>query len=178
MDDIMIVEMIVSLILGLIFGFATAAVREKKGYGRNWFWFGFFCGMVPLIIACAIPEKQDPYATYIPGGLERAMEQNTYSEPQQSVFTDEEFVKKTIGEGGWQCACGRANPGYVSTCSCGRNKRGNDASGQGYAAKAAARAQQQKSLDAELKKLAMLLDAQVITQQEYESGVRELLGKK
>lgn len=42
MDDIMIVEMIVSLILGLIFGFATAAVREKKGYGRNWFWFGFF----------------------------------------------------------------------------------------------------------------------------------------
>ena len=89
-----------------------------------------------------------------------------------------EFVKKTIGEGGWQCACGRANPGYVSTCSCGRNKRGNDASGQDYAARAAARAQQQKSLDAELKKLAMLLDAQVITQQEYESGVRELLGKK
>lgn len=28
-----------------------------------------------------------------------------------------------IPVGGWKCSCGRANAGYVSSCSCGKNKR-------------------------------------------------------
>ena len=160
----------------LIWGFATAGVRDKKGYGRNWFWFGFFLGLVPFIIACAIPERKTE--SDLSGEVERLLSVNGSSEPNQSVFAGEDYVQQTVEAGGWLCICGRANPGYVSTCSCGRNKRQNAVSGQDYAAKAAARAENQQKIDSELKKLAMLLDAQLITQEEYESKVRALLGKK
>ena len=169
-------RLILAFAWSLIWGFATAGVRDRKGYGRNWFWFGFFLGLVPFIIACAIPERKTE--SDFSGEVERLLCVNGSSEPKQSVFAGGEYVQQTVEAGGWQCICGRANPGYVSTCSCGRNKRQNDASGQDYAAKAAARAEMQQSIDSELKKLAMLLDAQVITQEEYESGVRSLLGKK
>ena len=49
---------ILSIAWALIWGFATAGVRDRKGYGRNWFWFGVFLGLVPFIIACAIPERK------------------------------------------------------------------------------------------------------------------------
>ena len=29
----------------------------------------------------------------------------------------------TYSDGSWQCTCGRKNMSYVSTCSCGKNKR-------------------------------------------------------
>ena len=171
---------ILGIAWALIWGFATAGVRDRKGYGRNWFWFGFFLGLVPFIIACAIPERKTESDLF--GEAERLLSVNGSSEPNQSVFAGEDYVQQTVEAGGWLCICGRANPGYVSTCSCGRNKRQNAVSGQDYAAKAAAkaaaRAENQQKIDAELKKLAMLLDAQVITQEEYESKVRTLLGKK
>lgn len=167
---------ILGIAWGLVWGFATAGVRDRKGYGRNWFWFGFFLGLVPFIIACAIPERKTE--TDLSGEVERLISVNGSSEPKQSVFAGEDYVQQTVEAGGWCCDCGRANPGYVSTCSCGRNKRQDDTFDQDYAARAAARAEKQQSIDAELKKQAMLLDAQVITQEEYEARVQALLGKK
>ncbi|MBQ7146890.1 MAG: SHOCT domain-containing protein [Lachnospiraceae bacterium] len=39
------------------FGFATKKVIENKGYRENWFWWGFFFGLIALIVAFSKPEK-------------------------------------------------------------------------------------------------------------------------
>jgi hypothetical protein len=88
-------------------GFATAAVRERRGYGRRWFWFGFFLGLIPFIIACSIPAKrEDPQDV-----LNRLL-----AEQATRNYTAD-------NTNGWQCSCGRTNAVYVSTCSCGLSKR-------------------------------------------------------
>jgi hypothetical protein len=133
--------------------------------------------LVPFIIACAIPAKQDPFQTYPPGELERLLAGQKTGETGQSQFSNEDYVKKTVAAGGWQCSCGRANPAYSSTCACGLNKRQSDPS-VGYAAKAAERTRQQQALDAELKKYQVMLDSQIITQEQYEAKVRELFNKR
>ena len=97
-----------SLIWSLVWGFATAAVRERRGYGRRWFWFGFFLGLVPFIIACCIPAK--------PEG----------SHDQEMRLQAEHY--RTDNTRGWQCSCGRTNATYVSTCTCGLSKRQLDSS--------------------------------------------------
>lgn len=114
---------IISIAWSLIWGFATAGVRDRKGYGRRWFWFGFFLGLIPFIIACAIPEKKYDVDSVTPGELNRTLAANGGSEPHQSVFANQNYVQNTVSGGGWQCSCGRANPTYVSTCTCGLNKR-------------------------------------------------------
>lgn len=172
----MIIELVVSLIVSLIFGFATASVRESKGYGRNWFWLGFFFGLVPLIVACAIPARQY-YEPYAPGGLNRSMASNAPAEPGRSLFADDDYVEKTVADGGWQCSCGRANPAYVSTCSCGMGKRQNDPAGSDYAVVAAKREAKQQALASEFRKYKMMLDSQVISQEEYEARIKELSRK-
>lgn len=104
---------IFAIVWGLAWGFATAGVRERKGYGRRWFWFGFFLGWVPFIIACAIPAKPvDP------------------DEERDRLLADQEARKYHAGNvSGWQCSCGRVNATYVSTCTCGLGKRQNAVSG-------------------------------------------------
>ena len=37
--------------------------------------------------------------------------------------TEKDKDKKIITDGGWKCTCGKTNYSYVSTCSCGKNKR-------------------------------------------------------
>ena len=37
--------------------------------------------------------------------------------------TEQDRNRKIISDGGWKCTCGKTNYSYVSTCSCGRNKR-------------------------------------------------------
>lgn len=98
------------LIWSLAWGFATAAVRERRGYGRRWFWFGFFLGLIPFIIACSIPAKPD--------------------ENDPSIVAQEENYRfqNTVAGGGWVCSCGRTNAAYVSTCTCGLGKRKNNSS--------------------------------------------------
>lgn len=145
-----------AVIKGLIWGFATAAIRNKRGYGRRWFWFGFFLGLIPFIIACCIPAKPvDP------------------SEERDRLLANQKardyLARSTVAGGGWQCSCGRVNAAYVSTCTCGLGKRQNDTSGS-LTAKT-----EQQVLDTELKKYAMMLDSQVISQAEYDAKVKELM---
>ena len=149
-----------SLIWGLIWGFATAGVRDRKGYGRRWFWFGFFLGFIPFIIACAIPEKQEDYGYYSNYNAMNLLrsQQNDYRYPGN------------IDGGNWQCACGRVNASYVSTCTCGVNKRQCAVPVEATPAQTAL--QQRNS---ELRKYAMMLDSQVISQAEYDAKVKELL---
>lgn len=85
--------------VGIIFGVATNKILENKGYSDNWFWFGFFCLGVALIVAACKPECK-----------------TTYSTPS--------FMKSQNGPtgNGWKCSCGIYNPSYMTTCECGKNK--------------------------------------------------------
>lgn len=102
--------LLICLAWSLGWGFATAAVRERRGYGRRWFWFGFFLGLIPFIIACAIPKKPEEYSPYNPN----ADLTHILGSQQEKILT---------GGDGWQCSCGRSNAAFVSTCTCGLSKR-------------------------------------------------------
>lgn len=145
-----------SIAWSLIWGFATAGVRERKGYGRRWFWFGFFLGLIPFIIACAIPARPE----------------DSYDEAMRSLADQKALNYLADNASGWQCSCGRTNAVYVSTCSCGLGKRQSSNSGE-----QAVRTSYQ-SPDSELKKYAMMLDSQVISQSEYDAKVKELLNNR
>lgn len=40
------------------YGFGTYYIFKNKGYKQNWFWFGFFFGLVGLIISACIPKRE------------------------------------------------------------------------------------------------------------------------
>ena len=46
------------IIWGVIWGYATKAVINNKGYEESWFWWGFFFGFIALIVAATKPENR------------------------------------------------------------------------------------------------------------------------
>ena len=139
------------IIWGVIWGVATNKVIENKGYDENWFWWGFIFGFIALIVAAAKPEVRS--STPVPSSSAST------STPQQLTSIDQ----KTLANGGWKCTCGRVNPSYTGTCSCGKKKRDIE---------------EEQHLE-QLKKLKdykELLDSGVISSEEYEKKKKELLG--
>ena len=51
-----IVSLIVVIVWGVIWGFATNSVISNKGYDSNWFWWGFFFGFIAFIVALTKPD--------------------------------------------------------------------------------------------------------------------------
>jgi hypothetical protein len=168
-------ELIISIIISVTLGCVTVSIRNSKGYyGNKWFWFGFFCGIPAIIVACALPSSYDSYSTVEPGGLSQTRGSKAFKEPDISAFSDQAYVKETVSSGGWQCVCGRAHPVYVSTCSCGLSKRQNSSADNSYAARVTERAEKERALTSELRKYRVMLDADVITQEEYDAKVKAL----
>ncbi len=52
----LVVAIIAYLIQACVLGFITQAIIENKGYHENWFWWGFFFGMLAVLIALSKPE--------------------------------------------------------------------------------------------------------------------------
>lgn len=82
-------------------GHVTSRVIENKGYSNNWFWWGFFFGVMAFALAVA---KDD------------------YRELTAATGNKEIYDKYTLNNGGWTCTCGMVNAKYVGTCGCGRTK--------------------------------------------------------
>ena len=139
---------------GLIFGFATQSVIENKGYEENWFWLGFFFGVVVLIVANAKPQVYD---------------YNTYKKPADQI----------MASGGWKCTCGEIHASYVSSCSCGRDKW--EVLHPQNTKKLEKTREQEKELDemgkvSAIKEYKALMDEGIITQEEFEAKKKQLLG--
>lgn len=98
------------VIYGCIWGFVTQKVIDNKGYSDNWFWWGFFFGFFATIIAATKPQCHSDYET--PTWTNNSSNQNS---PDRSM----------MASGGWICSCGRTNPSYTGTCSCGQSKYGS-----------------------------------------------------
>ena len=63
-----IIWIVVWVVIGSIFGFATNAIIRNKGYQENWFWWGFFFGLIAMLVALSKPEKVEPQRTQIDSG--------------------------------------------------------------------------------------------------------------
>jgi len=81
----------------LAFGFWAMRVAVKKGRSGNWFFFGFFCGLVGVIVAHVVPDVS-------PSSLidrERAAEAET----------------AMLANGGWRCKhCNHVNNKQDRNC--------------------------------------------------------------
>ena len=91
---------VLSLVWCIVWGYATQKIIDIKGYKSNWFWMGFFLGVIAFIIACAKPQN-----TY--------QASSTYNTALFSSSAD------IVPAGSWKCSCGRINPQYTGTCACG-----------------------------------------------------------
>ena len=84
---------------GIFWGIVTNQIVANKGYDKNWFWWGFFFGILAFAVALT---KQD-------------VSRYTTASPS--------LDDRTLQNGGWKCPCGRVNPAYTGTCACGKSKR-------------------------------------------------------
>lgn len=156
----LILFLLVAIIQGCIFGFATDKVVANKGYNENWFWWGFFFGFIALIVALTKPEVR----------VEYTVSRNPESALFRAAAAEKRKTQIAAG-GGWICSrCGAENPGYTGTCGCGMSKSENEK-----------RLRDQKKEEAELenaqklKAYKDLLDSGVINQDEFDKKKSELL---
>lgn len=118
---ILMTYLIIYCAQGAIWGWAVNKIVENKGYRENWFWWGFFFGVLALIVALTKPD------------LPRTTNETSsyFGEGDSVVGRDYVFRgfgnerKTTDVPDGWRCThCGKVNAGYVGTCGCGCDKSG------------------------------------------------------
>ncbi len=106
---------------GAVWGWAVKKVVENKGYREDWFWWGFFFGIIALIVALTKPD------------LPKAPDESSTYFRDSSSIVGKNYVFKGFGterkadytKGEWRCThCGKVNAGYVGTCGCGCDKSG------------------------------------------------------
>ena len=84
--------------------------------------------------------------------------------------------QQLLASGGWQCACGKVNASYVSSCACGRSKSGD------LPAEPAPVVPEEPTEDNEvrnaqaIREYKKLLDEGIITAEEFEAKKKQLLG--
>ena len=156
------VQIIGILIYALVMGFATQIVIENKGYKDNWFWWGFFFGLIALIVAVARPQCIS------------SMEMNDVLVGDQEKKNElKRKDERMLQEDGWMCICGKLNASYVGTCSCGRTRSDVEA----YRKKIE-KEQNQGEESERLKQLQQykaLLDCGALTEEEFSAKKRQLL---
>ena len=180
------------IIQAIIFGFATKIVIENKGYDDNWFWWGFFFGLIALIVACAKPQNIN-YATFSSSQHSRTTNTSYPSSYGNNLNKDANRVynEQILTNGGWKCSCGRVHASYVSSCSCGKSKsdvlnarlkkkqedenKQAEQQKQGEAKKQIEATDEMSKVSA-IKEYKELMDAGVISQEEFEAKKKQLLG--
>ena len=183
------VYFIIVFVQAIIFGFATKAVIENKGYYENWFWWGFCFGLVALIVACAKPQNVSYTSS---SSSSNSQSSSFYNHSPSGIYTAEsEKIRNRdiLNAGGWQCPCGRINASYVSTCTCGNNKMEvkslaykKEIEEKNIEAKAETEAKKQVDCMEESAKVSAikgykeLLDSGIITQEEFDAKKKQLLG--
>ena len=91
-------------ISGVIFGLLTRSINTGKGYDGGFFW-GFFLGLIGLIIVCVRPKKE-------------------YIAPVRTQQDEMMANQQILMSGGWQCArCGKPNYAHTGSCGCGMTKQ-------------------------------------------------------
>lgn len=175
-----------------LLGYITNEILKNKGYSLNWFWWGFFFGLWAILFALIKPDLTRTYSdnqgnTFLHDYAEEEYNRrnNVSGEKLQNINDI-----KLMDNGGWKCSCGRINASYVGTCGCGKLKGEagkkekeeitNANAGAASVNMSAAtttkteKENESKNLDY-LVKLKELLDAGVLTQEEFDAKKKKLL---
>ena len=75
---IIAVQIFIILFIGCISGVITLRINQSKGYSGGFQW-GFFLGIIGIIIVACRPYEVDYYYTLISTALEKHAKQNTQS---------------------------------------------------------------------------------------------------
>ena len=132
-----IIAIIIALVIDWIIANAFAEAAELKGHDeRKYFWFCFLFGLVGYLLVIALPDLKGTASQYAqaqqsspaparytpaPTQYPQAPVQPVPQQPVSSLGTNGNTI---FHDGSWQCTCGRKNAPYVSTCACGKSKRG------------------------------------------------------
>lgn len=169
-----IISLMTNLIVSVIFGYATQQVNRQKGYSSNWFWWGFFFGIIAFVIACArpetayYPESDDDYE-------EEEPEYYGYIRRTSSMPAEKTVQPQKLPGGRWLCRCGRENAPYVSSCSCGRNQRDVFNPEPPKVAPALSELTDEQDKALAIREYKKLLDDGIISEEEFEAKKKQLL---
>ena len=99
---------IVSVLVGCLWGAATFTINQNKGYWNNGFWWGFWLGWIGLVVVLC---KSDNHYSYYSSSVDKNFPSD---QPHPAI------ASQPVPNGGWRCECGRVHAAYVSSCACGR----------------------------------------------------------
>ena len=165
---------LVGTIIGcIIWGIVVNKVIENKGYKEDWFWWGFFFGIIAVLVALSKPQSH----AYDAGNVDRL----TYVADAYMVERSGQQDSKIVKSGKWKCHfCNRINESYTGTCVCGRSK--SDTENFAKQREEEQKKQRQKAAEGDamdkLKKLKELLDMGALTPEEFDLKKKELLAEK
>ncbi|MBQ9887550.1 MAG: SHOCT domain-containing protein [Lachnospiraceae bacterium] len=173
---------VIAIVVRCFWGIVTDKVVKNKNYTENWFIWGFLFGLIAFVVALTKTEK-----TVLP-----------MSYYDKSPYTSS---RDMIANGsGWYCKkCKKTNPSYVGTCSCGNTKAANNAKSTVSTDNSGSSAQKTEDTKKNveevtkntetadeikteeknvriLKQYKDLLDAGVITQQEFDNKKKQIFG--
>ncbi|MBP3854923.1 MAG: SHOCT domain-containing protein [Ruminiclostridium sp.] len=176
-----------------VWGFATNSVIKNKGYDDNWFWWGFLFGLIAFIVALTKPEVYYNSQNY--QHQENRLINNYHSyefEHLADTVGNDTEKPGTFKNGYWKCQCGNYNPTYRGVCSvCAMSlseikeihRRINTVEQlQISASNRQPQIPTSKTSDDSvddidmIKKYKQLLDMGAITQEEYDTKKKKLLG--
>ena len=113
-----IIIIVLAIFVNIILSMKFNEIANEKGYdGMNYFWLCFFLGSIGFIMVAALPDLTLRY--YL-----NQLQSNSTPQPthrQSSTPLTERSAPPP--QGSWVCTCGQVNANYVSSCSCGVNKR-------------------------------------------------------
>ncbi len=150
-------------------GVATKVLNKEKGYSGG-FWWGFFLGVIGIIIV--LVRKEKPTFSY--GDIKKDDKELTALEK----LAIEKRKEEALASGGWKCIqCGRVNANYTGTCGCGMSKYDNAprVSVPVELPKQKPKPEDEMMNLKKLKSYKDLLDAGVISQEDYDKKKAELL---
>lgn len=155
------------IIWALIWGFITKSISASKGYDGG-FWWGFWLGFIGLIVVACKPDNRS---------YNQSSNYNSSYSTGLSQCVQEKENNRVLEEGGWKCVnCSRANPSYVTTCQCGVSKSNNVPIERPKPMPLPETAAKETSPADEILKLKQLLDAGLLTQDEFDTKKKQLLG--
>ena len=181
------------MILLVIVAVVSICIRwsylRDKGYGNEMLWLHFFHD-VPIRV---IDRLDETYSNryYAPSSGKSSQKQGVdidsypayyganydpeVAAQMQAPPPDQEHNDQLLASGGWQCACGKVNASYVSSCSCGRNKSGETAPEPAWVSDVVPEDGEIKNAAA-IRAYKSLMDDGIITPEEFEAKKKQLLG--
>ncbi len=153
------IYLIIVIFWGVVWGIATNAVIQNKGYSENWFWWGFFFSIIAVLVALSKPQVQ-------------------YSEEDAVREANEKREQVMLSDNGWKCdKCGKMNPSYTGTCGCGLTRAQSEARKRQREEEKKKMAEVKKESDAieKIKQYKELLDSGILSQEEFDKKKTELL---